>query len=186
MRERIFDVAEALVQERGLDAVTFQEIADAVGLRKPSLFHHVKNKEELAFVLIDRCHSKHGPQYAAVVERNISAPRKLNEVAKIFENGLQDNRRCLLGAIGNSRQSLTPSNQKHLQVVAARAIQCFTSIFVQGRKEKSLEFKGKPEHAAMSFFAMLQGLQSLCQVAEDTDAFAKAASIYIASLTRKS
>ena len=36
-----------MVQDRGLNAVSFQDLADAVGLRKPSVFHHFKNKEEL-------------------------------------------------------------------------------------------------------------------------------------------
>ena len=36
-----------MVQDRGLNAVSFQDLADAVGLRKPSVFHHFRNKEEL-------------------------------------------------------------------------------------------------------------------------------------------
>ena len=185
MKEQILDAAEGLVQERGFDAVTFQEIADAVGLRKPSLFHHVKNKEALAAALIDRCVTKHGPQYAAVVDRRISADRKLREIAKIFEDGLENNRPCLLAAIGGSRQSLTPANQNQLEEAATLAIGRFAEIFVEGRKETSLVFKGKPEHAAMSFFAMLQGLQTLCQAKGETEAYSKAAATYIDSLTAK-
>ena len=68
MREQILDAAEQLVQTRGLSAVSFQELADAVGLRKPSLFHHIKNKDELGRLLIQRCGTKHGPRYVAVIE----------------------------------------------------------------------------------------------------------------------
>ncbi len=92
MREKLLDAAEALVQSRGLNGVTFQDLADAVGLRKPSVFHHIRNKEELASALIERCSSKHGPQYASVVESHLSAPEKLRRVADIFEKGLKKGR----------------------------------------------------------------------------------------------
>ena len=133
MREKLLDAAEEIVQRRGLNGVTFQDLADAVGLRKPSVFHHIKNKEELASALIERCSSKHGPQYAAVVEKDISAPKKLRQVAKIFEDGLKDGRPCLLAAIGAGSDSLSPSSTRELQSAAEGAISRFAMIFAQGR-----------------------------------------------------
>ena len=46
----------------------------------------------------------------------------------------------------------------------------------------SLTFEGTPEHAAMAFFAMLQGLQTLCRAKSDVRAFKKAAATYIDSM----
>ena len=54
MRETILDAAQALVQDRGLNAVSFQDLADAVGLKKPSLFHHFRSKDALAAALMER------------------------------------------------------------------------------------------------------------------------------------
>ncbi len=185
MRETILDAAEALVQQRGFDSVTFQEIADAVGLRKPSLFHHIRNKDELAECLIERCSTKHGAKYEEVVAKNISAPRKLKEVAKIFEDGLMEGRPCLLASIGASRAALSDSAADQLQLAANGAIARFATIFSQGRKESSLTFKGSPENAAMSFVGLLQGLQTLCLLKNDTAAYSRAISTYINSLTHK-
>ena len=39
-RERVLDVAEALFQERGLARVTMRDVADALGMRQASLYHH--------------------------------------------------------------------------------------------------------------------------------------------------
>lgn len=183
MRERLLDAAETLVQSRGLTAVTFQDLADAVGLRKPSVFHHIKNKEELASALIERCGTKHGPQYAAVVEKQISAPEKLRQVAKIFEDGLKQGRPCLLAALGGGVESLSEEAAAELRRAADGAISRFAQIFAQGREEESIQFQGTPEHAAMGFFAMLQGLQTLCRAKDDTRAFKKAAATYIDSIT---
>lgn len=182
MREKLLDAAESLVQSRGLNAVTFQEIADAVGLRKPSVFHHIKNKEELALLLIDRCSTKHGPQYVSVIEKDVSAPEKLRQVARIFQDGLKNERPCLLAALGGGKESLSATASDELQKTAEGAIGRFAMIFAQGRKEGSLAFEGTPEHAAMGFFAMLQGLQTLCRAKGDIRAFKKAAATYIDSI----
>jgi AcrR family transcriptional regulator len=54
--ERILDAAEALFAERGYTATTLRDVAQAVGLRNPSLYNHFAGKEAL---------------YAAVLERGI-------------------------------------------------------------------------------------------------------------------
>ena len=92
MREEILNVAEQMVQERGLSAVSFQHLADAVGLRKPSVFHHFKTKEDLAKALVERCQTKYGVEYGEVINSDQNAPEKLRRIADIFEKGLRDDR----------------------------------------------------------------------------------------------
>lgn len=52
-RERILAAATRLFAEKGLDATSLQDIADAVGMRKPSLLWHYRSKEELHRAVLD-------------------------------------------------------------------------------------------------------------------------------------
>ncbi len=183
MREKLLETAEHMVQDRGLGAVTFQELADAVGLRKPSVFHHIRNKEELALALIDRCGTKHAPQYQAVVAQDIPAPEKLRKIAEIFEDGLQTNHPCLLAALGGGQSTLSSTAQEKLREKAEATIELFARVFQQGRTEGTLMFKGKPAHAATGFFAMLQGLQTLARAIDDPTSLMQAARGYVKSIS---
>lgn len=183
MREKLLETAEQMVQDRGLGSVTFQELADAVGLRKPSVFHHIRNKEELALALIDRCGTKHAPQYQAVVAKEIPAPDKLRQIAEIFDDGLQTNRPCLLAALGGGKSTLSDTAQEKLREKAEATIELFGKVFQQGRTEGTLVFKGKPGHAATGYFAMLQGLQSLARAINDPAALMQGARAYIKSIS---
>jgi TetR/AcrR family transcriptional repressor of nem operon len=183
MKSKILDAAEQMVQDRGLNAVSFQDLADAVGLRKPSIFHHFRNKEELTLALIDRCATKHGPQYANVVAMDISAPEKLRLIAKIFEDGLANRRPCLLAALGSSINTMPANAVEELHTTAQGAVERFSMVFEQGRRDGTVKFEGEPEFAAMGFFAMLQGLQILARAKDDSASFGKAASAYIDSIT---
>jgi AcrR family transcriptional regulator len=54
VRERIIQHATRLFAERGFDGVSLQSIADAVGVRKPSLLYHFPSKEALRTEVMDR------------------------------------------------------------------------------------------------------------------------------------
>jgi len=46
-RERIIEAAQEIFARDGFDGAKMQEIADRVGIQRPSLFYHFKNKEAL-------------------------------------------------------------------------------------------------------------------------------------------
>ncbi len=46
-KERIFDVALGLFAQKGFDAVSMREIAEAVGIKKASLYSHFSSKDDL-------------------------------------------------------------------------------------------------------------------------------------------
>lgn len=51
--DRITQAAVAIADEHGLDAVSMQAVADAVGFTKMSLYRHVQGKDELIAVMIE-------------------------------------------------------------------------------------------------------------------------------------
>lgn len=185
MREQILDAAEVMVQDRGLNAVSFQHLADAVGLSKPSVFHHFRNKEVLAKALVDRCQTKYGTEYLEVIAKEISAPEKLQAIADLFEEGLKDGRLCLLGTLSNSVTTLSEPVSEELRLGIEATVARFARVFEQGRQEGSLRFEGSPEDASAAFLAMIEGLQVLARARGNADMFTRAASGYIQSFTVK-
>jgi AcrR family transcriptional regulator len=51
---RITEIAVGIADEQGLGAVSMQAVADAAGFTKMSLYRHVKGKDELVAVMIER------------------------------------------------------------------------------------------------------------------------------------
>src|SRR4026207_1976617 len=47
-REKILDAAQDLIQTRSFHGFSFQDIADRVGVRKPSLYHYFDSKDAIA------------------------------------------------------------------------------------------------------------------------------------------
>jgi len=85
-RERVLDAAEALFAERGFAGTALRDVAQAAGLRIPSLYNHFSGKEAL---------------YEAVLERGLRPALELLEQA---EAATPENRpefvERVLGALG--------------------------------------------------------------------------------------
>ncbi len=52
-REEILQAAALIFQEKGYHAASMQDIAEAVELKKGSLYHHVDSKQEILLALLD-------------------------------------------------------------------------------------------------------------------------------------
>ncbi len=53
-RDEILDVATAVLEEQGLDALTMRELATRMGIRAPSLYKHVADKADILVGLQQR------------------------------------------------------------------------------------------------------------------------------------
>jgi len=53
-RDEILDVAATILEEEGIEAVTMREVAARMGIRAPSLYKHVRDKDDIVAGLQER------------------------------------------------------------------------------------------------------------------------------------
>ena len=186
MREQLLHAAQVLVQDRGLDAVSFQDLADAVGLKKPSVFHHFRNKDELAQALMTHCHTAYGARYGEVLQReDLNEPEKLRAIARIFDEGLRTDHLCLLSSLSQNCNRYSDNLKQEIHETVSVIVARYAPVFEAGRRNGTLDFKGTAEQAGAAFLAMLQGLQVLTRANGDVESFLPTASSYIDSISMK-
>ena len=66
--ERILDAGQELIQSGGFSAMSFQDIASEVGIRKPSIIHHFPTKAELGVAIIRRYRDTFAAQLQQISE----------------------------------------------------------------------------------------------------------------------
>jgi TetR/AcrR family transcriptional repressor of nem operon len=52
--EQILDIAETLIQTRSYSAFSYQDISDALDIRKASIHYHFASKADLGAAVVDR------------------------------------------------------------------------------------------------------------------------------------
>ena len=183
-RSKILDVADDLVQRVGLNAMSYKHISDAVGIRKASIHHHFPKKENLVDELLERCATSYGNKYQQIVDGSEPAPEKLRELASVFEDGLSNNKLCLIGSISTDNNTLQDSSRYLLRSTIENTISIFAQVFEQGEKEESLAFAGKHNDNAFAFFSLLIGAQTIARSLGGVASFHQTTEAFISGIER--
>ena len=112
---RIVDVAESLIQRQGLNGFSYDNIARAVGIRKPSVHHHFSTKADLVHVVTQRYVDRFISQLERLDHSHEAPKDKLLSYAQLFQDTSQSARLCLCGMLGAESESLPNPIREHLQ-----------------------------------------------------------------------
>ena len=180
-KSKILDVAEGLVQQVGPNAMSYQQVSDAVGVRKASIHHHFPKKENLVEALLVRCHVIYGDRYREIINGPGTAPEKLRRLAAVFAGGLETQQLCMVGTISADINSLQESSRKVLDKTIRETVTLYAGVFAQGQQEGSLVVTEPTEDIAYAFFSMLVGAQIAARACGGTQVFARTTEAIISS-----
>lgn len=95
--EQILEAAIRVFSERGYSAASLQDVADAVGLLKGSLYHYIISKESLLYRIFQEAHEQAELLMTEVDDLNLAADGRLREyIRRLTLFYLQDRDRASL------------------------------------------------------------------------------------------
>src|SRR5690242_8092593 len=173
-KTRILDTAQALVQSVGANAMSYQDISVAVGVRKASIHHHFATKEDLLCALVER----YSAYFFGVVDRILASKKnglgKLREYIALFEATLregQHDKACPMAMLGAEVRSIGPATAERVRSFYLRNDQCLSAILEGGRRDGSLGFSGSGQNMAGLVFALVEGAMLTARGRQDCEHF---------------
>ncbi len=85
-QEQLFNTAAALFAEKGYHGTSINDLAQAMGLQKGSLYHYFKSKEELLFRLLDEYISAALIEIEKICVLDIGAVEKLRQFMLFYSS----------------------------------------------------------------------------------------------------
>ena len=151
-RETILARAAELFARRGYTATSMNEVAEACGVTKPSLYHYVRDKHQLLVEIAET----HIARLLALVDEADAAPlqpearlRRLIDAFLAAYSGLQAEHRVLTEDV----RFLAAAERKRILGGERRVVAAFADAIVAVRPELAKERLGKP--LAMLLFGMM-------------------------------
>jgi AcrR family transcriptional regulator len=83
-RSDIIQAAAQIFRQKGYHAASMQDIADAVGLQKASLYHHVDSKQDILLAILDQVLDLLIEDLEQVVESDLSPDEKLRRAVHVY------------------------------------------------------------------------------------------------------
>jgi TetR/AcrR family transcriptional regulator, transcriptional repressor for nem operon len=160
----ILDSAQDLIQRLGANAMSYDHISKAVGIRKASIHYHFPTKENLLESLLERYNETFLNIVDDIFASNDPEDKKLLKYMGLFEATLREgdhDKVCLCGMLGAELSTLGPA--------AADRVRCFynenekrlASLLENGKKKGNFKFKGNSKKLAALIFSFLEGAMLL-------------------------
>lgn len=172
-RERIVSSAQELMQTRSFTGFSFDDLAKRVGIRKPSLYHYFRSKDELGVEVLTQvmerleAASKSGTALPGA-EQLQAYLQTMGEVLGAGE------RLCPGGSFVASWSVLPNSIRNTVKRMGGVHFAWLGRVLEQGRADGSLDVEGRDMQAAARWiFATVQGGLMLARISGERQSYAQ-------------
>jgi AcrR family transcriptional regulator len=154
-RQRIVATSRTLFMERGYASVSMQQIADATGLRKASLYHHFKSKEALFADVMAAEMDRVLAEFSEVRAEDGTIEEQLEQIALV--NYCQFAQPEFYQLAKDFFQHVPESEHEEVHKRLLEMEDYFAGLFARAIERGELE-SIDPHHAATMFFHMMMAL----------------------------
>lgn len=171
-RNALLDSAEHRVKRYGFDAVSFADLGNDVGIRKPSIHYHFATKGDLSLALVERYHARFLEQLDDLVAQETCASAKLLAFLDLYRAALDDGRSlCLCVALSVTQQALPTATKAALAQYQNDVIARLEAMFQLAHADGSIERMTDPHAEACAALAQVEGAQIMARSAGDPERF---------------
>ena len=169
--DRILEQGLILLSERGYNAVSFADLAEAVGVKKATVHHHFPTKEDLAMRVMAKFTEDHLVGLKTIRTGHECAADVLAAFLMRAEELVRQSRCCLWAVMNAEIVTLPERVQIEVQRFMDQVCSILIEIFDQGRRDGSLTFAGRSEDHGHLFFATAKGAILATRSAKNVDLF---------------
>lgn len=157
--EQILDVAEMLIQTRGFSAISYQDIALALGIRKASIHYHFPSKTDLGVAAIERYAERFGAELDKIgADETAPTMAMLDQyIGPYVQFAETPDRVCLCGALAGEILALPEEMRARVNRFFKLHQSWLEGILNRGVKRGEFALPASAEQMARTVFSALQG-----------------------------
>jgi TetR/AcrR family transcriptional regulator, transcriptional repressor for nem operon len=159
-KTKILDVAQDLIQRLGVNAMSYHDISEAVGIRKASIHHHFPSKDNLLKELLIRYSRQFDQVVDQIFKADLSPNTKIRRYMELFENTLEEGNHdkvCLCGILGAELTTIGSPSARLVKKFYEENEAKLVVILKQGLEQGIFDFPGDPKAMAKIIFSFLEG-----------------------------
>lgn len=155
--ERLLDLAQQLVQQRGFNAFSFRDLAKPLGITNAGIHYHFSTKSELGRALIARYRRTFMAALAEVKARGGAPLDDLNGFVEIYARTLKSGRFCLCGMLASDALTLPEEVLQEVKLFFTQVEDWLAQVLNLGRDDASIQFDGNASDEAALILATVEG-----------------------------
>ncbi len=175
-RAHILDVGEKLLLERGYAGFSYQDIAEAVGIRKASIHHHFAAKEDLGAAIVERARQRLFERRGPVAGDALGVRQQFDGFLRFFEKlALQGDRLCIGGRLSADLSVLPDAVRSSFGGFTSDNGEWLGELFDAGQRLGVFKTDAAPADQALLLGAAVQGAVQVARARGDVQYFRRIA-----------
>lgn len=166
-RAHIIQSADELIRDKGYNAFSFVDIANIVGIRKPSVHHHFPHKADLGVAVIEY-HIKN-LELIRKSYQGKSPLQQLDRFLSIYKDIREQNRICIVGSLSTDYNTLEPEVREKLKEFSDDMIAWVSGFLKEGKAQGAFHFTQAPRTKAIMLISGMLAIVQLSRLTQDND-----------------
>jgi TetR/AcrR family transcriptional regulator, transcriptional repressor for nem operon len=167
-KEAILAAARRTAQAHGYSGLNFRDLADEVGIKAASIYHHFPSKADLGAAVARRYWENTAADLDSMLAETSDPVRSLHQYPDIFRKSLEaDNRMCLCSFMAAEYDDLPEAVKKEVQTFADVNVAWLSKVLSAAAVVNS----GESEQRARAIFAAVAGAQLMARSRSDISLF---------------
>nr|WP_245376420.1 TetR/AcrR family transcriptional regulator [Bradyrhizobium elkanii] len=160
--------AKRTAQARGYGGLNFRDLADEVGIKAASIYHHFPSKADLGVAVARRYWEDTAAQLESMMAETADPVRCLRRYPDVFRKALESNNRmCLCSFMSAEVDHLPDAVKKEVQTFADVNVAWLSKLLVAA----GLVSSRKSEQRARAIFAAVAGAQLIARSRSDVSLY---------------
>ena len=167
-KEAILAAARRTAQAHGYSGLNFRDLAEQVGIKAASIYHHFPSKADLGAAVARRYWEDTAAELESMLAETSDPLRCLKQYPDIFRKSLEaDNRMCLCSFMAAEYDDLPEAVKKEVQTFADVNVAWLSKVLSAAAVVNS----GESEQRARAIFAAVAGAQLMARSRSDISLF---------------
>ena len=166
--DQILDTATVLLQQRGFNAFSFQNISQLIGIKKASIHYHYPTKFALGESVMKKYRSLHNDAMNKISKDHKTALKKLLAFTDLFTCTLGDDyKMCPCAMLTTDISTLPEPIRIEVQAFFIDSENWLATILKEGLKNGEFKFEVSPTDCARTLFASFEGAMLSARAFQD-------------------
>ena len=185
-RSELLMQAETLVRGRGYSGFSYGDLAVAVGIRKASIHHHFRTKEDLGLALVAAYDERYDAALDAILGDSGDGIGRIEAYGRLYLTGVQKGLGCLCAALAVELDTLPQALRAEIARFFDKHIAWLERVIADGIAEGAIRSDADPSASARMVVATLEGALLLERLLAGPQGFERALEALLVGLRPRS
>ncbi|WP_207430410.1 TetR/AcrR family transcriptional regulator [Sabulibacter ruber] len=165
-KEKILDLAEALMREKGFGEFSYAHLSSELNIKNAAVHYHFPSKDDLGKAIIERALQRFITWSHLDSIKEMRPKEKLAAFMEVYykQNLDYSFRLCLIGSSAAAFPALPERMQQEVKGLAETILGWLAQVFEEGREKWELNFNGSAKAMASVFISTLAGALQLSRI----------------------